>query len=265
MEKARKSNAEKRFVLPKDFNIKQSGSAPWLDRDMYIYPAAYDLEAFRGCYCLGAVDLAETTDLCCAKVLMMKPGDPVKYIHTRYFIPESKLLPAADDHEAGAQYAEWTQQDLITVSPGNDNDLALVADWFYSLYTDHGIKLWKCGYDQRFSKDWLRRMKDYGWTNEGDEDSRELVMIPQNAASLDNALKLTEADLRGRLLNFNENPVDVWSWGNAALQIDKYGKCLCVKQQAKGKIDGAVATIILQEMYRRNRTEFAQIIALERS
>ena len=158
------------------------------------------------------------------------------------------------------------QQDLITVTPGNDNDLALVADWFYELYTEHGIKLWRCGYDQRFVKDWLRRMRDYGWTNEGDEETRDLFMILQNAATLDNALKLTEADLRHQLLNFNENPVDIWCWGNTALKIDTYGKCLAVKQQAKGKIDGAVATIILQEMYRRNRTEFAQIVAqFERS
>ena len=265
VDKARTSVAEKRYVFAKDFNIKQNGTAPWLDRDAYAYAATYDLEDFRGCYCLGAVDLAETTDLCCAKVLMMKPGDPVKYIYTRYFIPESKLLPDADDHEAGAKYAEWVRQDLITVTPGNDNDLALVADWFYNLYADHGIKLWKCGYDQRFAKDWLRRMRDYGWTGDGEEETRDVVMILQNAASLDNALKLTEADLRHQLINYNENPVDVWCWGNAALKIDTYGKCLCVKQQAKGKIDGAVATIILQEMYRRNRTEFAQIIALERS
>lgn len=261
VEKARASVAEKRFVFAKDFNIKQSGAAPWLDRDAYVYTAGYNLEDFRGCYCLGAVDLAETTDLCCAKVLLMRPGDPVKYIHTRYFIPESKLRPDADDHAAGAKYAEWAQADLITVSPGNDNDLALVADWFYSLYTEHGIRLWRCGYDQRFAKDWIKRMGDYGWTNVGDDDTRDLFMIPQNAPALSNALKLTEADLRAKLLNYNENPVDIWCWGNSALKMDTYGNCLCVKQQSTAKIDGAVCTIILQEMYRRNRTEFAQIIA----
>lgn len=261
VEKARKTVADKRFVFAKDFNIKQTGAAPWLDRDAYVYTAVYDLEDFRGCYCLGAVDLAETTDLCCAKILLMRPGDPVKYIHTRYFIPESKLRPDADDHAAGAKYAEWTQADLITVSPGNDNDLALVADWFYNLYTEHGIRLWRCGYDQRFAKDWIKRMGDYGWTNVGDDDNRDLFMIPQNAPALSNALKLTEADLRAQLLNFNENPVDIWCWGNSALKMDTYGNCLCVKQQSTAKIDGAVCTIILQEMYRRNRTEFAQIIA----
>lgn len=265
VENARQSTSDKRYVFAKDFNVKQNGTAPWLDREAYVYDAVYDLEEFRGGYCLGAVDLAETTDLCCAKILLMRPDDPVKYIHTRYFIPEAKLRPDNDDHEAGAKYAEWVQQDLITVTPGNDNDLALVADWFYSLYTDFDIKLWKCGYDQRFAKDWLRRMREYGWTTDGDDQNRAVVMILQNAASLNNALKLTEADLRHRLLNYNENPVDVWGWGNAALKTDQYGNNLCVKQQAKGKIDGPVATIILQEMYRRNRTEFAQYVEMKQA
>lgn len=265
VEEARTSVADKRFVLPKDFNIKQTGAAPWLDRDMYVYSATYDLEQFRGCYCLGAVDLAETTDLCVAKIMLMRKDDPTKYIYTRYFIPETKLLPDFDDHEAGARYREWVQQGHITVTPGSDNDLAAVADWFRTLYTDHGIKLWKCGYDNRFSKDWLRRMKEYGWHTEGNEQDRPVVMIIQSAESLNNALRLTENDLRRQLLNYNENPVDVWCWGNAALQLDKYGRALCVKQQAKAKIDGAVCTIILNEMYRRNRTEFAQLNARERS
>lgn len=262
VDKARRSVADKRFAFAKDFNIHQSNTAQWLEAEMYSYAATYDLESFRGSICLGAVDLAETTDLCVAKVLLMKPGDPVKYIYTRYFIPESKLLPDNDDHEAGAKYAEWVQQGLITVTPGNDNDLAAVADWFYKdLYEEHGIRLWKCGYDNRFSKDWLRRMREYGWTTDGDEENRSVVMIIQSAESLNNALKLTENDLRHQLLNFNQNPVDTWCWGNAALKIDTYGKCLCVKQQAKAKIDGAVCTIILNEMYRRNRTEFAQAIS----
>ena len=265
VDEARSSVADKRFVLPKDFNIKQAGAAPWLDRDMYVYSATYDLEQFRGCYCLGAVDLAETTDLCVAKIMLMRKDDPVKYIYTRYFIPETKLHPDFDDHEAGARYKEWAQQGHITVTPGSDNDLAAVADWFRELYTDHGIRLWKCGYDNRFSKDWLRRMKEYGWHTEGDEQDRPVVMILQSAESLNNALRLTESDLRRQLLNYNENPVDVWCWGNAALQLDKYGRALCVKQQAKAKIDGAVCTIILNEMYRRNRSEFALISAKERS
>lgn len=264
VEKARTSTADKRYVFAKDFNIKQNSVAAWLNIDDYGYTAVFSLEEFRGCYCIGAVDLAETTDLCAAKIMFMKPGDPTKYIHQHYFIPESKLQPDRDDHEAGAKYAEWVADGYITVSPGTDNDLALIADWFANLYTEFDIKLWKCGYDQRFAKDWLKRMKEYGWTTDGDDESRALVMVLQNANTLHNALTLTEADLKHRLLNYNENPVDRWCFGNSALKMDTYGKCLCIKQQDKGRIDGTVATIILQEMYRRNRTEFAQIIAMER-
>ncbi len=264
VELARSSTADKIYVFAKDFNIKQNGVAAWLSADMYTYDAAYNLEDFRGYYCIGAVDLSETTDLCCAKILLMKPDDPTKYVYTRYFIPESKLLPDADDHEAGAKYEEWVRDGYITVTPGNDNDLSLVADWFYQLYTDHDIRLWRCGYDQRFSRDWIKRMKDWGWYADGDEEKRDLFLIPQNAASLDNALKLTEADLRHQLINYNGNPVDRWCFGNAGIQTDKYGKSLCVKQQPKGKIDGTVTLIILQEMYRRNRTEYAQMTKMQK-
>lgn len=264
VELARSSTADKIYVFAKDFNVKQNGVAAWLSTDMYTYDAVYNLEDFRGHYCIGAVDLSETTDLCCAKILMMKPDDPTKYVYTQYFIPESKLLPDADDHEAGAKYEQWVKDGYITVTPGNDNDLSLVADWFYSLYTEHDIRLWRCGYDQRFSKDWLKRMRDLGWSADGDDDMRDLVLIPQNAASLDNALKLTEADLRHQLINYNGNPVDRWCFGNAGIQTDKYGKSLCVKQQPKGKIDGTVTLIILQEMYRRNRTEYAQMTNMQK-
>ena len=102
-----------------------------------------------GCICLGAVDLSETTDLTCAKVLLMKPNDKTKYIHTMYFIPESKLTES-DDAAAGAKYKEWAAAGLVTVTEGNDIDLSRVADWFYSLYKDYNIKLWKCGYDKSF-------------------------------------------------------------------------------------------------------------------
>ena len=49
---------------------------------------------------------------------------------------------------------------LYERSEGNDIDLSLVADWFYSLYKEYNIKLWKCGYDQKFAKDFLNRLEE---------------------------------------------------------------------------------------------------------
>lgn len=255
VDKAKKSKAERIFVLCKDFNIKQNAAQSWLNIEDYDYKAVYDIEAFRGSICLGAVDLSETTDLTCAKVLFMRPEDNTKYVHTMYFIPESKLEDS-DDRNAGAKYKEWAEAGLITITEGNDIDLSKIADWFYSLYKEYNIKLWKCGYDQKFSKDFLNRMEFYGWTKANDE----LVMILQNAQTLSNAIKLLEADLTHQLVNYNDNPVDKWNLKNACLKVNDLGQCLIIKAEPSKRIDGAVCKAILWEMYRQNRTDFKQMI-----
>jgi phage terminase large subunit-like protein len=185
----------------------------------------------------------------------MKPEDNTKYIHTMYFIPESKL-ENSDDRNAGAKYAEWARAGLITVTEGNDIDLSRVADWFYSLYKDYNIKLWKCGYDQKFAKDFLNRMEFYGWSR----SSGEMVMILQNALTLSNAIKLLEADFSHGLVNYNDNEVDKWCLRNACLKVNDLQQCLIVKAEPAKRIDGAVCKAILYETYRQNRTEFRQMI-----
>ena len=208
---ARTSKADRIFVLSKDFNIKQSSKEAWLFESDYKYQAVFDLEDFRGCICLGSVDLAETTDLVNAKILMMKPGDKTKYVYSMYFIPESKFKKSPDV-SSGAKYEEWAKKGLITVCEGNDIDLTTVADWFFKVYKEYGIRLYKCGYDVKFSKEFLKRMEEYGF---------ECELILQNAATLNNAMRLVEADLKDKLINYNENEVDQWCLGNAGIEVNK--------------------------------------------
>lgn len=255
---AKKSKADRIFVLSKDFNIKQNSVESWLNLEDYDYECAYDLEDFRGCKCLGAVDLAETTDLNCARILMMKPDDPVKYVHSHYFIPEKKLEDS-DDKQAGAKYKEWAEKGLLTITEGNDVDLSVIADWFYSLYANYNIRLWKCGYDQKFAKDWINRMEYYGWMKSGGDES-DLIMILQNAQTLSNAIKLSEADLKHQLIYYNNNEMDRWCFGNAGIKVDEKGQCLLIKQETGKRIDGAVCLVILYETYRRYRTDFKTLI-----
>lgn len=254
---ARQSKSDRIFVLSKDFNIKQNAAESWLNLEDYNYECGYILDEFKGSFALGAVDLAETTDLVSAKAMIMKPDDPRKYIISHYFIPENKLIED-DDKIAGAHYKEWAEAGLMTITEGSDVDLAVVADWFYSLYTEYNIKLWRCGYDQRFSKDWLKRMEFYGWFKTGNDES-DLVMINQNAQTLNNAIKLTESDFKHKLIYYNNHAVDKWCFGNAGLKVDNNGS-LIVKLETKKRIDGAVSLAILYEMYRRYRTDYKTIV-----
>lgn len=255
---ARRSKADRIFVLSKDFNFKQNGVESWLNIEDFTYPAQYDIEDFRGSYCLGHVDLAETTDLCCAKALCMLSDNKTKFILTRYFIPQSKLEFEHDDHNAGAKYKEWAQQGFIQICEGNDIDLAVVADWYAELKLKYGITLYKCGYDQRFAKDFLKRMEDYGWTKNA--PYYDLEMINQDAKTLNNAIRLVEADFKARLINYGENPVDQWCLKNSCLKVNDYQQAIIVKTNNENKIDGAVTLASLYEMYRRHRSEFGAAI-----
>lgn len=177
----------------------------------------------------------------------MRPGDKTKYIHSMYFIPEGKL-ENNDDKLAGAKYAEWAREGLITICEGNEVDLSVVADWFYKLYKDYNIRVLKCGYDVKFSKEFLKQMDTYGFETE---------IVIQNKLTLNNPTKLVEADLKGQLINYNENAIDSWCLGNSAIEIDNAGNIQVVKTQGQAarKIDGAVTLVILYEMYRRYKSD----------
>lgn len=253
---ARKSKAKRAFVLSKDFNFKVSNSTAWLDKSDYDYITEFDLEEFRGAWVIGAVDLSETTDTTNAKIMLRRAGDNKKYILSHYWIPESKLENAdekkTDDKSEGARYHEWAQKGMVTICDGNDNDLSLVADWFYNICIEYGLTMFKCGYDQRFKQDWLKRMEYYGWN-----DKEELIMINQSSDVLHTANCQVETDLQHRII-VGLNDVDKWCFSNAALKVDGKGKSLVVKIDGKKekKIDGAVCTVILQETFNRCKADW---------
>lgn len=247
VDSARKSKADRMFTLSKDFNFKVSNSEAWLTSENVDYSRVYDLNAFSNSIVLGGVDLAETTDMCSAKILMLKKDDPVKYIHQMYWIPESKLK-MSDDKESGAKYEEWAKQGLIRITEGNEVDTSAIADWFAEMYKDYRLRPLKIGYDQRFSKEFIKRMDEYGFETE---------MIYQNRYVLSSPMRLVEADLRDQLIAFNDNPIDKWCLTNTAVQVWDTGHIMPIKikGQASRRIDGTLSLIMSYEMLRRYRTE----------
>lgn len=249
IEVAKVDKSSRMHLLTKDFNVKQNNVQSWLMLEDYDYPVeVFSLEDFKDAFYLAAVDLSATTDLSNAKILLMKPNDKTKYVYSHYWIPESKLEDS-DDKEAGAKYLEWARQGILTIHDGNEIDVSQIADWFYDLLKEYNLKLFKCGYDQRYAKTFLDRMDVYGF---------EYEMIYQNRNVMSPPMKLVEADLKARYINYNRNEMDMWCLGNAALEMDNRGNIMCVKidNQKSKRIDGAVTLIILYEMFRRYRNDF---------
>lgn len=248
VEECKTDKSLRAFNLCKDFNIKQNTASAWLMREDYVYPQEkWKIEDFKGSLVIAAVDLAETTDLANLKILFMKPNSNKKYVFSHYFIPESKLEGKQDE---GSNYKEWAKDGWITIMPGNMNNTSNIAKYYYNLVKKYHLRPYKLGYDNKFAGPFLDTLENYGID--------ELELINQNANTLSNAINQTASDLHCNLIEFNNNPIDEWCYGNSCLKTNNEGKVLIVKQQGRPdkKIDGAVTMAILNETFLRHMPEF---------
>ncbi len=251
MNKARHDKAERLFMLAKDFNIKTKTGDAWLMPEELENTATFNIEDMRGAIGLGGVDLSETTDLCCAKMLVMRPGDNTKYILTKYFIPETKIEEGTKEDKQN--YLEWARLGLIEVSPGNENDYSLITKWFIDLYKQYNIRPFKIGLDKWNAQYLIKELEEVGFDCE---------RVGMDKKVLSNPMKLVEADLKSKLINYDNNPITKWCLGNTGVSIDKMGMISPVKiqDQKNRRIDGAVTLIICYSMYQKHRTEYLQLI-----
>ncbi|MEK6455207.1 terminase large subunit [Caldifermentibacillus hisashii] len=251
IEEAKTDKAMRVFVLSKDFNIKQNNAQAWLNHEDIINEEVFDLEEFRGCFAIGGVDLSKTGDLASARILLMRKGDKKKYTYQKYFIPESKIENMSTEEKR--RFEHWIRNDLVVVSPGNENDFSLVTKFFVSLYRDYGIKVYKTGYDKWSAVYWSKEMEDFGF---------DTVKVSQEFASMSDPMKLVEADLKSKLINYNNNPIDKYCLENTAIELNSRMEIRPVKVQDQDdkKIDGAVTLIICYRVYIDNRSEFMQLV-----
>lgn len=258
LNKAKIDKETRMHVLCKDFNIHQNNAQSWLMYEDYMYKTEhFELEDLRGAYMVCGVDLSSTTDMTAVQCVVMKPNDNTKYIVSKYFIPERKLYDS-DDKTAGAKYEEWAQQGLVHICEGNEVDTDEVVNWIEYLVIDCGINLFKCGYDVRLSKSFVNAMITRL------DGKSTLEIIPQASKFLSEPTKLLEADLKARIVNYNENPVNQWCFSNAQIKLDQYGRIMIIKiqEQARRRIDGAAALIIAYATLRMYKTEFDEYLKL---
>jgi phage terminase large subunit-like protein len=250
MAEAQTNSATRAFMLAKDFNIKQSDAQAWLFRNEILNEEKVDLKSFAGGFYISGNDFAETTDLCASTLLLKKPGDPKSYFYTHYWIPEIKLKDAPD----GVDYQAWERQGYVTIVRGNMVESSMVADWHFDLLKKYDLKPYRSGYDNRFAKDFVNRYEEIF----GDKIA---VNVPQDFKVLNNPMRALEADIRSKLVVYDNNPVCYWCFCNTGIRLDKDERIMPTKMRADKKIDGTAAKVDAYAVYDWHRSEYNSIIS----
>ena len=255
VETARHSGTDRAFILAKDFNIKQLSSNAWLEEKYIVCDATFDLADFTGCWCICGVDLAETNDLCACTFLFMKPNDPVKYLHTMYFVTEVK---AGDGQSTDSptnpekkDYRQWEAEGLCRIVKDNVIDDVVVAEYIWEVWEKFHIRPFRVGYDEWHAKEFARRVdKNF---NVG-----TTVKIRMTPETLNVPTRHIEEDLRARLINYQNNAICRWNFRNTAIRYDRNGFVMPTKivGYIGNKIDGTMSKTIAYAALRGCKSAF---------
>jgi len=248
MNKARNDLSTRVTMLCKDFNIKQSDSGSWLTYNDLNNEERFNIASLKNSYAIGAVDLSNTTDLTAALLLVIK--DEKKYIVPHFFMPSDVLKKRIE--EDSVPYDIYLKNGFLTLTEGSQNDFSLVTKWFLKMVQVHNIRPLWVGYDPWNALYWVKEMEEMGFTME---------KVRQGVYSLSEPMKQLEADLKNKLVIYDNNPLLKWNLANTQAKIDINGNIQPSKLGSKFKrIDGAVALIIAYAVLNRYKIEYEGMI-----
>lgn len=155
------SYSKKAEFMVKYCCVKQNSSIAWLQSTdvAKCVGEPFTPDDFRGCYCVGGIDLSRTTDLTSACIVIEKDGK--LYVISKFWLPTERIDDAiAKD---GLPYRVYIQRGLLAESGENFINYEDCFDWFRSLIEDYEIYPLKIGYDRYNSQYLTNTMKNYGF------------------------------------------------------------------------------------------------------
>ena len=250
--KAKIKPNELKNLLCKDFNIRETNITSWLSYDELNNENTFDLAKMKVKYGIGGTDLSSTTDLTAAKVIFMVKNDPTIYVLQQYWIPEELFDQKIKDDNI--PYDKWKERGLLRTCPGNKIHPRVVTEWFLEIRNDYGIFIPWIGYDAWSAEYWVEEMNGYF-------GKEAMIEVFQGKKTLSSPMKNLGADLKSKLINYNNNPVDKWCLSNTNTDTDKNGNIQPDKSRNKRmRIDGTAALLNAYTILEQKKNDYLNMI-----
>ena len=249
IEIARNSISKKVEFMTKFCNIKQNSAVAWLDywdvMKCVHEEKPLSLEDFKGCYCVGGIDLSRTTDLTAASIVINRDG--INHIFTRFYMPQKRYEVAIN--EDNTPYNIYRDRGFLFISRENQVDYKDVYNWFIELVKVYKIKPLKIGYD-RYSANYLvEDLKTAGFHTDDVYQGTNLTPI----------LHEFEGNLKDGLFDFGDNSMLAAHFLNVAVDINlNDSRMKPVKIEKRMRIDGAMSVFDALTMVSKYHNEIGK-------
>ena len=249
IEIARNSISKKVEFMTKFCNIKQNSAVAWLDywdvMKCVHEEKPLSREDFKGCYCVGGIDLSRTTDLTAASIVINRDG--INHIFTRFYMPQKRYEVAIN--EDNTPYNIYRDRGFLFISGENQVDYKDVYNWFIELVKVYKIKPLKIGYD-RYSANYLvEDLKTAGFHTDDVYQGTNLTPI----------LHEFEGNLKDGLFDFGDNSMLAAHFLNVAVDINlNDSRMKPVKIERRMRIDGAMSVFDALTMVSKYHNEIGK-------
>ena len=226
------SLSRKSEFICKYCNMKQNSSLAWIGADIIEKATGepLDLESFRGCYCVGGVDLSRTTDLTAAVIVIERNNE--LYVFARFWLPSERIEEATAID--GVPYNIYIQRGLLTPSGSNIIDYNDVFTWFKELIEKYEIYPLQVGYDRYSATYLVNQMSEYGFHMDDVFQGYNLHPVIQEV----------EGYLKDGRIHIGDNDLLKIHFFNSALKVStEKGRSKLVKIKPTSHIDGMAALL----------------------
>ena len=161
---------------------KQNSSTAWLSTQTIskCMGKELDLKDFAHNYCVGGIDLSQTTDLTSACVVIEKQGK--LYVFSKFWLPSERIDEASE--RDGVPYRLYIERGLLEPSGDNFMDYRDCYRWFVDLVERYEILPLVVGYDRYSAQYLIQDMKGYGFKCDDVYQGDNLWGVMQEAEGL---------------------------------------------------------------------------------
>ena len=249
IEIARNSISKKVEFMTKFCNIKQNSAVAWLDywdvMKCVHEEKPLSLEDFKGCYCVGGIDLSRTTDLTAASIVINRDG--INHIFTRFYMPQKRYEVAIN--EDNTPYNIYRDRGFLFISGENQVDYKDVYNWFIELVKVYKIKPLKIGYDKYSANYLVEDLKTAGFHTDDVYQGTNLTPV----------LHEFEGNLKDGLFDFGDNSMLAAHFLNVAVDINlNDSRMKPVKIEKRMRIDGAMSVFDALTMVSKYHNEIGK-------